>query len=431
MAKATLGLLIKAEDAASKVLQGITGETGKMESKWKLAGAAIGAVSTVAIGALSEMAREGAADAAAMEAVKVATENAGGSWDVASGQVETYLTKMRDLAAVDDAELKPALAGLIAVTGDYTESLELSSLAADVARGKNISLQSAADLVGKVAQGNLGTLSRYGIVLDENATSTEALAELQKRFAGQAEAYGATTQGQIESLTIKIGDWREEIGNTLGPAQGFIALLPGISAGFSGIGGAVGFLMPKLGGLFTFIKVSAIPGAASLIAALGPILLPIIAIGAAVGLLAIAWSNNWGDIQGKTKAAVDFIMGLLKPLFDFVGQVLDRLGAVGDVKLPGTDISMFDENSWTKTGANARGTSNWRGGLTWVGEEGPELLDLPGGSAIHSNAASRGMAGTTVVVNVQGSVVGASDLAEYVHQYLLAKGRRNVSVGLA
>lgn len=31
---------------------------------------------------------------------------------------------------------------------------------------------------------------------------------------------------------------------------------------------------------------------------------------------------------------------------------------------------------------NARGTSNWRGGITWVGEEGPELLDLPKGSRI-------------------------------------------------
>lgn len=33
-------------------------------------------------------------------------------------------------------------------------------------------------------------------------------------------------------------------------------------------------------------------------------------------------------------------------------------------------------------GNNADGTTNWRGGMTWVGERGPELLSLPRGAAI-------------------------------------------------
>lgn len=36
-------------------------------------------------------------------------------------------------------------------------------------------------------------------------------------------------------------------------------------------------------------------------------------------------------------------------------------------------------------GANAAGTDNWRGGLTWVGEKGPEILNLPRGSQIIPN----------------------------------------------
>ena len=40
-------------------------------------------------------------------------------------------------------------------------------------------------------------------------------------------------------------------------------------------------------------------------------------------------------------------------------------------------------------GRNAAGTGYWRGGLTWVGEEGPELVSLPAGSAIHSNRESQ------------------------------------------
>lgn len=39
-------------------------------------------------------------------------------------------------------------------------------------------------------------------------------------------------------------------------------------------------------------------------------------------------------------------------------------------------------------GTNAGGTKNWRGGWTWVGEKGPELMRLPHGTQIMSNADS-------------------------------------------
>ena len=40
-------------------------------------------------------------------------------------------------------------------------------------------------------------------------------------------------------------------------------------------------------------------------------------------------------------------------------------------------------------GRNAQGTDYWRGGLTWVGEKGPELIDLPSGSKVFSNNKSK------------------------------------------
>jgi hypothetical protein len=48
------------------------------------------------------------------------------------------------------------------------------------------------------------------------------------------------------------------------------------------------------------------------------------------------------------------------------------------------------------------------GGLQLVGERGPELVRLPSGSRVHSNAESRRMAGGTINVHVNGRV-GASD----------------------
>ena len=54
-----------------------------------------------------------------------------------------------------------------------------------------------------------------------------------------------------------------------------------------------------------------------------------------------------------------------------------------------------------KVGSNAAGTSNWRGGLTWVGEEGAEIVDLPRGSRIYSNEESMAMtSGMTVNISV-------------------------------
>jgi len=58
-------------------------------------------------------------------------------------------------------------------------------------------------------------------------------------------------------------------------------------------------------------------------------------------------------------------------------------------------VAMTQE--WKKTGTikvgkNARGTNFWPGGLTWVGEQGPELIDLPRGSKVFSNEKSTEMA---------------------------------------
>ena len=57
-------------------------------------------------------------------------------------------------------------------------------------------------------------------------------------------------------------------------------------------------------------------------------------------------------------------------------------------------------------GYNASGTDNWRGGLTWVGENGPELVSLPQGSRIHSAQESQQMArNTTIYVTIEARTV--------------------------
>ena len=57
---------------------------------------------------------------------------------------------------------------------------------------------------------------------------------------------------------------------------------------------------------------------------------------------------------------------------------------------------------------NAGGTENWRGGLTWVGEAGPELVNLPRGSQVLSAQESAG-AGNVYIETV---VIDANDINE-------------------
>ena len=72
------------------------------------------------------------------------------------------------------------------------------------------------------------------------------------------------------------------------------------------------------------------------------------------------------------------------------------LGAVRD-----TLSSVFGgKKESRKPDTNATGTSYFSGGWTTVGEHGPELVNLPGGSKIYSNQTSGQMVSGSRSVNV-------------------------------
>lgn len=60
-------------------------------------------------------------------------------------------------------------------------------------------------------------------------------------------------------------------------------------------------------------------------------------------------------------------------------------------------------------GRNATGNDAWRGGLTWVGESGPELVALPGGSQIYNAQDSRNMGGDTFYITIDAKSVQEFD----------------------
>lgn len=74
-----------------------------------------------------------------------------------------------------------------------------------------------------------------------------------------------------------------------------------------------------------------------------------------------------------------------------------------------------DTNGRILNAYNAAGTEYWRGGGTWVGEAGPEYVQLPRGSRIYSNQESRQFASGDQTINI--NVNGIQELSEIVDWY--------------
>ena len=92
----------------------------------------------------------------------------------------------------------------------------------------------------------------------------------------------------------------------------------------------------------------------------------------------------------------------------------------------------------SRVGRNATGTSNWRGGLTWVGEDGPELIEAPAGAKIYNNKQSMQIAlkgsdntdsGDIFILNVNMDQVGEVQQLINTVKQLKQKKRAGVVVG--
>lgn len=58
-----------------------------------------------------------------------------------------------------------------------------------------------------------------------------------------------------------------------------------------------------------------VSGILAIVGAIGAILSPVGLVRAAIGVLGAAWAGNWGGIQEKTQAALDFIQNLIQTVF--------------------------------------------------------------------------------------------------------------------
>jgi hypothetical protein len=212
----------------------------------------LAAGATAAVGGLFMLGRElGKTIKAAQEAEQVQKREQAQlkalsiSYRKHASEIDRTIARVSRLAAVDDEELHESFTRLVGATKNVDLALKLMGTAADVARGRNISLEAATSLVTKASMGQAGALRRLGIdfkpvtdaqdrlrdsgrkytdaqmeqakALDATATKQAAVAALQGKYAGQAEAYGKTSSGAIDRFHIAIENVREAIGSKLLP----------------------------------------------------------------------------------------------------------------------------------------------------------------------------------------------------------------------
>ena len=195
------------DDSAGKV-KGFSGGLGSIAGPLALAGGV--AVAASAVIDMTKAAADDAAEQARLESAISATGAAVGDWEQ---QTQDAISAGQALAFTD-TEIRNAMVPLVGATGDVAEASDLLTTAQDLARLKGIDLATAADAVAKAQQGSGTQLARMIGLSGQGLSSTELLAEAQRRAAGQAETYAGTTAGGLAKMQIMFS----EVGETVGSA---------------------------------------------------------------------------------------------------------------------------------------------------------------------------------------------------------------------
>ena len=158
-----------------------------------------------------------AADEKAARSLSLALANTGNAF--ASIQVESFIADLQRTTGVLDDQLRPAFRTLITATGDVKKSQDALALALDISAGTGKDLGSVTAALAKGFSGQTTALSRLGAGLSKATLKTgnmdDIVAELSKKFSGQALAAAEGYAGQMDRLAVATNNAKEIIGKDL------------------------------------------------------------------------------------------------------------------------------------------------------------------------------------------------------------------------
>jgi hypothetical protein len=190
----------------------------------------------------------------------------------------------------------------------------LNNLAGSIEKLKG-SLETGAIILGSIFTGALKSMADSAT---ETVNTIVGIIEiLPGSFAGIVQAFeenGNIGSDALMGFSAVFGDFSDEVASALGMAgQAFDAFMSVVSpiaeflADHTEV--VIGFGAAILSLVGISVTVSAIGAVAAAIAFL---VSPIGLVIAGIGLLTAAWVGNWGDIQGKTATAIQFVTGLIQ-----------------------------------------------------------------------------------------------------------------------
>lgn len=182
------------------------------------------------------------------------------------------------------------------------------------------------DLMQKQSQSTLGKVSNLE---DAWARLSITLGTMLKPATDRVISSMISLTEQIDGFAKK----NPELTKNLLTVSGALAA---IGAAIVPIAGAIKVLSASITVLraawlaLAAISTPVITAIGGILAAIGaPVLLTIAAVVAALGLLYVAWTKNWGDIQGKTQQAKDAIGKAVGDMVTWITGIPDKISAVG------------------------------------------------------------------------------------------------------
>ena len=364
-------------------------------------------------------------------------------------------------------------------------SKQIATLGIDLASFNNLQDADAVNKLNKAIMGETESAKSLGAVLNENTLALaqeelgikgkfQALSEAEKmqvRYQaivmqsadaiGDAERTSDSYANQMRRLKANISDTVGEMGQALLPIaskvlQLFNSAIPIIRSvaekAFDYVGNAIrnvaergSVIMPFVIAIkdsFLTAMASVVPSVLSLWDVIKTNLIPVVfdllarvqeqmptiqkVMGTVFDVVATTITVATKAIELFIKVASS-IYEKLKPVLDMLGTAFEKtFGVISNVVGGVSNVIGRVTGRGTATqqvGRNARGTSYWGGGLTMVGEEGPELVNLNKGAKVYSNEKTgRMMAGggssvnNNISININGAGGNAREIANTVRK---------------
>lgn len=205
----SLGRLVRGSVAGSGVLRGL-GRSVAFASSTFLGGFGL-------VYAVESTIRKAGELQAQLALTQHAVALTGLSWKDYGKDIEETVRREAQLSGFDDTELLRTFSRVLRATGDVGQSYRLMALAADVARGANIPLETAAKLVTRAAEGQARGLAALGISAQKGATGLELIDKITQKYGGDAVKFGDTAAGAQARFRVALNETEAAIGQGVLP----------------------------------------------------------------------------------------------------------------------------------------------------------------------------------------------------------------------